>query len=345
MTTDALQPTLAHLVAGGALTREQAVGAFRIILAGEAPEPQIAALLALIQRNGVTVEALVGASAVMREHAAKVPASPDLGPIVDTCGTGGAQKTFNISTCAAVVAASCGDPSVIRVAKHGNRSRTGRGSAEILQSLGVNIDASPETQARCLDEVGICFSFAIRHHPAARHAAAPRAALGFPTIFNLLGPLTNPAGARRQVLGVFDRKYVEPVAGALLALGAERAMVLHSDDGLDELTTTDRTFIAHVEDGAVRTEVFDPAPLGLPRPSIEDLRARDLEEAAALFRSILTGEPGPARDMVALNAAATLVVAGAAPCIAEGLAAAQRAIDEGAAGRTLRALAELSQED
>ena len=340
-----MKSILAQLVAGEHLTQEQARSAFEIVLAGEADEAQIAALLALIQRNGVTTDALVGAARVMREHATTVPARDDLGPIVDTCGTGGAQKTFNISTCAAVVAASCGEPSTIRVAKHGNRSRTGRGSAEILERLGVNIDASPLTQARCLDEVGICFSFAIRHHPAARHAAGPRASLGFPTIFNLLGPLTNPAGAKRQVLGVFERRYVEPMAQALLALGAERAMVAHSNDGLDELTTTDKTFIAHVEGGAVRTEEFDPAPLGLPQPTIEDLRVRDLDDAAALFTAILEGEQGPARDMVVLNAAATLVVAGVAETIAEGVLTAQGAIDRGASKRTLEALCERSHSD
>jgi len=333
-----MKSIIAQLVAGAPLAREQARSAFEIVLVGDADDAQIAALLALIQRNGISAEALIGAAQAMRQHAARVPARDDLGPIVDTCGTGGAQKTFNISTCAAVVAASCGDPSTIRVAKHGNRSRTGRGSAEVIEQLGVNIDASPETQARCLDDAGICFSFAIRHHPAARHAAGPRAALGFPTIFNLLGPLTNPAGARRQVLGVFDAAYVDLMAEALLALGAERAMVLHSFDGLDELTTTDRTRIAHVEGGCVRAEEFDPAPLGLPRPSIDDLRARDLDDAVALFASILDGEKGPARDMVVLNAAATLVVAGVAATIAEGVTTAQEAIDRGASKRTLDAL-------
>ncbi len=337
-----MKSILAHLVAGNDLSEDQSRAAFEIVLKGDADDSQIAALLALIQRNGIRTPTLTGAARMMREHATMVSARNDLGPIVDTCGTGGAQKTFNISTCAAVVAASCGDPQTIRVAKHGNRSRTGRGSAEILEKLGVNLDASAETQARCLDEVGICFSFAIRHHPAAKHAAGPRAALGFPTIFNLLGPLTNPVGAKRQMLGVFDKQYVEPMAEALLALGAERAMVLHSNDGLDELTTTDITYIAHVENGAVRTEVFNPAPLGLPKPSIEDLRARDLEDAAALFTSILSGEPGAPRDIVVLNAAATLVVAGVAATIAEGVVTAQNAIDSGESMRTLAALCEQS---
>lgn len=333
-----MRSILTQLVAGNTLSEDQTRSAFEIVLAGDADDSQIAALLALIQRNGVTADALIGAARMMRHHAERVHSRDDLGPIVDTCGTGGAQKTFNISTCAAVVAASCGGPSIIRVAKHGNRSRTGRGSAEILERLGVNIDASPEIQSRCLDEVGICFSFAIRHHPAARHAAGPRAALGFPTIFNLLGPLTNPAGAKRQVLGVFDKRYVEPVAQALLALGANRAMVLHSNDGLDELTTTDKTYIAHVEDGAVRTEEFDPAPLGLPRPSLEDLRALDLDDAAALFTAILGGAPGPQRDIVVLNAAATLVVAGVSETFAQGVDIAQSAIDDGAPKQTLAAL-------
>jgi len=340
-----MKSTLEMLISGDRLTEDQAEAVFESVLTGAADEAQIAALLALIQRNGVEAPALIGAARVMRRHAAKVPAAEDLGPIVDTCGTGGTQKTFNVSTCAAVVAAGAGDPSTIRVAKHGNRSRTGRGSAEILQRLGVNIDASPETQARCLDETGICFSFAIRHHPAARHAAGARVSLGVPTIFNLLGPLTNPAGARRQVLGVFEERYVERVAQALLALGAERAMVAHSADGLDELSLSATTTIAHVENGAVRTETFDPAPLGLSRPCLDELRARDLDEAADLFTAILAGQPGPTRDMVVLNAAATLAVAGVATTIEQGVQRAQQSIDTAAARDTLNALCDRSQQD
>jgi anthranilate phosphoribosyltransferase len=257
----------------------------------------------------------------------------DADRLVDTCGTGGAAKTFNVSTSAAVVAAAAG----AKVAKHGNRSRTGRGSAEVLKALGVHVEASPETQAACLEEVGICFSFAPHHHPATKHVMPVRMALGVPTIFNLLGPLTNPAGARRQVLGVYDARFLLPMAGALRELGATKAMVVHADDGLDELSISAPTEIVHVSPDGLRTERLAPEDVGLARAPREAVVARDLEHAAQLARTIIDGsERGAARDMTLMSAAAALYVADIAPSLPEGVRLAAQAIDEGRAQRTLQ---------
>lgn len=337
-----MHEALAMLVSGHSLTREQSSDLFRSILSGQSEPEQIAAALALIQSRGVTTDELIGAATVMREHVTPVSIDDSLRPrLIDTCGTGGAAKTFNISTAAAIIAAAAGktdgDPRLL-VAKHGNRSRTGRGSAEVLKRLGINIDASPQQQAHCLQEAGICFCFAIHHHPAMRHAAAPRKALGFPTIFNLLGPLTNPAGARRQLLGVYDADRLEAVAHTLAALGTERAMVVRGDDGLDEITTTTTTTIAHVRNGVVEMESFDPRSVGIERSTLADLQADDLDEAASVIRSILSGDPGPKADIAVLNAAAALVVGGVAETMAEGVEKSREAIRRGSASRCLAAL-------
>jgi anthranilate phosphoribosyltransferase len=274
----------------------------------------------------------------MRAHVTRVPVAEAIrSTLVDTCGTGGAPKTFNVSTAAAIITAAAGQGR-LRVAKHGNRSRTGRGSAEVLQTMGVNVDASPEVQARCLDRAGVCFCFAIHHHPAMRHASGPRKALGFPTIFNLLGPLTNPADAPRQVLGVYDRSLVEPMAGALLALGASSAMVVHGLDGLDELTTTGSSIIGEVSGGSVRFTEFDPVSIGLPRVRLEDLVAPDLAASAAMVLDIVRGARTPGRDLALLNAAAALVVGGLAKSLREGVELAASAVDRGEAARTLERL-------
>ncbi len=333
---------LSILVSGEPLDRAQAGSLFRAILSGEADPAQIGAALSLIQSRGVTTEELIGAATVMREHVTPVPIDESLRPrLVDTCGTGGAPKTFNVSTAAAIIAAAAGEKRIL-VAKHGNRSRTGRGSAEVLKQLGINIDASPEQQARCLEEAGICFCFAIHHHPAMRHAAGPRKALGFPTVFNLLGPLTNPAGARRQLLGVYDGERLGPVAETLAALGTERAMVVRGDDGLDEITTTTTTTIAHVRGGAVEIEHFDPRSVGIERADLEDLQAGDLDEAAGVIRSILAGEPGPKADIAVLNAASALVVGGVVDTMAEGVAMGREVLADGAGLATLERLGESS---
>lgn len=331
---------LHQILAGGSFSESEAESAFELVLQGQVPDAQIAALLALIEARGATVDELAGAARVMRRHATPVPCS-ERGILLDTCGTGGAPKTFNISTIAALVTAAAGRGRV-RVAKHGNTSRSGRGSAELLSALGVKVDAAPNVQSRCLDRVNVCFCFAQQHHPAAKHAAPVRRSLGFPTIFNLLGPLTNPAGARHQLLGVYDAAALDKVAATLLRLGSVRAMIVRGEDGLDEITTTSLTHVAEVRDGQVHRHVIDPRSLGLAESSLDSLLARDLHHAVAIARSVLSGERGPCRDIVVLNAAAALVVAGCATTIHDALSLAAGAIDNSEAARTLTKLAEES---
>lgn len=346
---------LRELVQGRTLTEDQARQAFDAILEGRANESQVGALLALIARRGPTLDELVGAARAMRARATPIPTDglDPLGALVDTCGTGGAAKTFNISTAAAIVAAAARGRRRALVAKHGGRSRSGRGSAEVLGRLGVNIAASPATQRRCLEEAGVCFAFAVHHHPAMKFAAGPRKSLGFPTIFNVLGPLTNPAGAKRQLLGVYDRRLLALVAEALHRLGSERAMVVHALDGVDELSTTAPTLIRHVRPSEPRAaggsaasvdeETLDAAALNLPRATLADLQQdATLDAAAARIRSVLAGDRGPARDIVLLNAAGALVVAAAAADFPEALKLAADAIDSGNARRALNQLIELS---
>jgi len=335
------------LLEGRDLTEQQSESLFEALLTGSLDGAQIAGVLALMQAKGPSVDELIGAARVMRRHVTPVPfETPGGASLIDTCGTGGAPKTFNISTAAAILAASAeapsGRPRAI-VAKHGNRSRTGRGSAEVLAELGVNLDATPEQQAACLAEVGVCFSFAVRHHPAMKHAVGPRKSLGFPTIFNLLGPLTNPAGAKRQLIGVYAPHLGPLVAGALAGLGAERAIVAHGDDGLDELTTCDTTRLSHVEGGAVREESFDSVSIGVQRSTHEALRVGSATESAELIRRILSPEgAGPAGDIAHLNAAAALVVAQTAASLEEGFEMSRAAASSGRAGETLRALGAIS---
>ncbi|MFO0873715.1 MAG: anthranilate phosphoribosyltransferase [Phycisphaerales bacterium] len=231
---------LQRLIGGETLSTAEASAAFEAIMTGSAHHAEVGALLALLATRSPTVDELVGAAGVMRAHVDRVVATTPPERLLDTAGTGGAPKTFNVGTVAAIVAAAAGRTRGLAVAKHGNRSRTGRGSAEVLAALGVNIDSDRAAQARALDDVGVCFCFAIHHHPAAMHVMPVRRALGFPTIFNLLGPLTNPAGARRQLMVVYERRFVRPVADALARLGAVHAIVVHGGDGLDELSIEQR---------------------------------------------------------------------------------------------------------
>lgn len=345
---DSVEAALARLVSGGTLDEPASEFVFGRLLAGEMDGAQIGALLSLLQARGVTPDELTGAARVMRAKVERVPYEKPPGTVVvDTCGTGGAPKTFNVSTAAAfVVAGSTPEPGSgvdrVVVAKHGNRSRTGRGSAEVLARLGVNIDASPLTQARCLEEAGVCFCFAIHHHPAMKHAAPVRRSLGFPTVFNLLGPLTNPAGADRQLIGVYRPEFVGLVAETLRRLGTVHAIVAHSDDGLDELSVTAPTTLGIVQSGSVRTERVEPGALGLSTASVESLRARDEAHAADMVRGVLSGEPGPALDMVLLTAGAGLVVAGVVPTIADGIRLARESVASGRASLALQTLAEVS---
>ncbi|TVQ60695.1 MAG: anthranilate phosphoribosyltransferase [Phycisphaerales bacterium] len=334
-----MRDTLAQLLDARPLDEAHAQRVFESIFRGEADDAQIGALLALIAQRGPTIDELVGAARAMRAHLTPVPYTPpETDALIDTCGTGGAPKTFNVSTAAALVVAAAHGARRVRVAKHGNRSRTGRGSAEVLGALGVNVDAPPEAQARCLDEAGLCFCFAIHHHPATRSAAPARQALGFPTIFNLLGPLTNPARAPRQLLGVYALRYTEPLAHALSRLGAERAVVVHSDDGMDEVSTLAPTRLAETHAGAVRTGVIDPSLFNFAPATLDDLRARDVPHAAQIIRDVLEGARGPARDIVLLNAAVALTVADAAPDLPSAFALASDAVDTGAATAALERL-------
>ncbi len=331
---------LAQLLTGKPMDERQAQAAFAQVLAGDWNDAQIGAMLALIaaRPGGPTIDELVGGARVMRAHVTPVPRPSGIpGRLLDTCGTGGAPKAFNVSTIAAIVTVAAA-PGRVAIAKHGSTSRTGRGSAELMQALGVNVAASPETQARCLERLGLCFCFAIHHHPAMKHAAGARKALGFPTIFNLLGPLTNPAGAPRQLMGTYSRELSEKVAHTLARLGVEKAMVVSSHDGLDELTTTDTNIVHTVERGCVSTRVVDALHLGLARARFEDVAAGTLDDAVRIARSILAGERGPARDMAVLNVAGALVVADAASDLAEGVAMAADALDSGAAAAVLDAL-------
>jgi len=343
-----IHAALARIRSGEVLARTESNSVFESLLNGALDDAQIGALLMALAARGPSVAELAGAAAAMRAHVTPVAAPDEPGiRVIDTCGTGGAPKTFNVSTAAAIVAAACEpnpESGVARVvvAKHGNRSRTGRGSAEVLAALGVNVDASPDTQSACLHDAGVCFCFAIHHHPAMRYAAGPRRSLGFPTIFNLLGPLTNPAGASRQLIGVYAEPLVDLVAGALVELGAEQAMVVHAEDGLDELTVTAPTLVAHVENGTVRRETIRPDTLGLRSATIDEVRVESVEASAELIQRIIGGEEGPAADMVALTAAGALLVGGAAESWPDAVARARDAVASGRAQRTLAQLCERS---
>jgi anthranilate phosphoribosyltransferase len=329
---------LRALMAGESLGRDEARAAFGAIMDGQFSEAQIAGLLVALAVKGETIEELTGAAEAMRDHV--VPIDTGGLEVIDTCGTGGTGlSTFNISTAAALVAAGAG----VHVAKHGNRTVTrASGSANVLAALGVNIDAECETVGRCLAEAGVCFCFAVRHHPAMKYAAPVRKALGVRTIFNLLGPLTNPARARRQVMGVFDARLTASVARVLGLLGAEHALVVHADDGLDELSTTAPTTISRWSGGEVVTSVVRPEDFNIPRASMDDLLIDSAEASAAVIRQVLAGRPGAARDIVVLNTAAAIYVAGKAPGIAEAIAPAEASIDSGAAGRALAKLVKVS---
>jgi len=335
-------------VAGETLDEERTEALFDDLLAGRLDDARIGAVLAVLQHRGVQPKELLGAARVMRARVTPVPFEPGAHEaLIDTCGTGGAAKTFNISTAAAIVAAAASpapDSGIERVvvAKHGNRSRSGRGSAEVLAELGIDLDATPETQAACLRDVGVCFCFAIRHHPAMKFAAAPRKSLGIPTVFNLLGPLTNPARARRQMIGVYRPEYVDLVARTLADLGADSALVVHSADGMDELSTAGPNFAAWVDRGSVRTETIDGSAFGLTPAGPGELRAGDVSHAASLVRTSLDGSSAAHRDVVLLNAGASLVVAGAAGSIEMGIDRARAAVESGAAVRTLGRLAAAS---
>lgn len=332
---------LKHLVSGAPLDERRAEEVFGAILAGEMDAAQIGAILALISRRSPTVDELVGGARAMRRNVTPVHAPRNGAALVDTCGTGGAPKLFNVSTAGAIITAASA-PGRVMVAKHGSLSRTGRGSAEVLQALGVNIAAGPDVQTVCLEQIGVCFSFAVHHHPAMKHAAGPRKSLGFPTIFNLLGPITNPAGARRQLVGTYSRELSMKVAETLARLGVDRAMVVTSHDGLDELTTTNTNITHTIEHGQVITRVLDATALGFAPSRIEQLQVHSLEQAAQVVRDVVRGVASAALDVTLLNAGAALYVAGVCDSIADGIAMARAGVESGRAERTLAQLVELT---
>ncbi|MEM9589979.1 MAG: anthranilate phosphoribosyltransferase [Pseudomonadota bacterium] len=318
---------------GKTLTQRESALVFESIMSGEASEAQIGALLMGMHVRGETIDEIAGAAGVLRAKALSVKA-PD--GAIDTCGTGGdAKGTHNISTCSAFVVAGAGVP----VAKHGNRSISSRsGSADVLAALGVNLDCPPETIEACIAECGLGFMFAPAHHAAMRHVGKVRGELGVRTIFNLLGPLANPAATKYQVVGVFDAKWVEPIAHVLGRLGVKRAWVVHGLDGLDELTTTHISEVAVLDSGKVSTFRISARNAGLPDAKPKDLVGGDAEENAAHIRATLQGNPGPVRDVVLLNAAAALLVAGKANTLRDGVTLAAEAIDSGKAFKVLEAL-------
>lgn len=330
---------LTGLVAGADLTDGQAEGALAAIMRGEVREPVVAGFLTALAAKGETTDEIVGLASAMRRFATPVPVS---GPLVDTCGTGGDRAgTFNISTCAAVVAAAAG----ARVAKHGNRAASSAcGTADLLEAWGVHLDLSPEGVAHCIDATGIGFCFAQSFHPAMRHVMPARRSLGIRTAFNVLGPLTNPAGVEHQTIGVAHAGLAPRMAAALARLGAVRAFVIHGSDGLDELTTTGPSQVWEVVGGEVRSWTFDPADLGIARAAPGDLVGGDVATNRAIADGVLAGEAGPRRDIVELGAAAALLAVGVAATWEEGLATAAAAIESGRAAATRDALVAASQE-
>jgi len=327
-----LKPLLAHVAQGRSLSESEAEAAFDIIMSGDATPSQMGAFLMALRVRGETVDEITGAARIMRAKAIPIDAPPGT---IDTCGTGGdSSGSFNISTASALVVAGCGVP----VAKHGNRALSSKsGSADVLTALGVNIDADLAIVRQCLWEIGLGFLMAPRHHSATRHVAPTRVELGTRTIFNLLGPLSSPALARRQLVGVFAPEWVRPMAEVLGRLGAEHAWVVHGD-GLDELTTAGVTTVAAFEDGEVRTFEVVPEDFGLPRARLEDIRGGEPQHNADLMRNLLAGVGGPLRDVALLNSGAALLVAGRVTTVEAGIELAARSIDSGAAQRVLEEL-------
>lgn len=330
-----MQMALNRLIGGGDLSREQARNVMETIMSGEATAAQIAGVATALRMKGETMDEIAGFAEVMRAFSDRVATERD--GLLDTCGTGGSGiHKFNISTASAIIAASAG----VRVAKHGNRAMSGKaGSADVLEALGVNIHLTAAQAGDCLDSIGICFMFAQLFHPSMKYAAGPRRELGVRTIFNMLGPLTNPAGADRQLLGLYDRSRTSTVAAVLGELGLKRALVVSSHDGLDEISISDATQISELKDGEVHTFDIAPEDLGLARRSLGEVAGGDAAENAAIIRRIFRGEEkGAYRDIVLANAGACIYVGGLAESLQEGVRIAAETIDSGAAGGKLEAL-------
>jgi anthranilate phosphoribosyltransferase len=349
MTSPIITEAVRALVERRHLTRIEAAAAMEAIMSGAATDAQIAAFLTALRMKGETVEELIGFAQVMRQKAVRVRTrgeelaaltGTDREMLIDTCGTGGdAAGTFNVSTATAFVVAAAG----LKVAKHGNRSVSSLcGSADVVETLGISLELTPPKVARCIDEVGIGFLYAPLLHTAMKHVMAARREMGIRTVFNMLGPLTNPAAANAQVVGVYSAALTEPLARVLAELGTIRAFVVHGADGLDEVSNTGESRISEVREGVVRTFTVRPEDFGLSRATIADLQGGDRAQNAHIIGGILDGEPGPRRDIVLMNASAALVAGGKARDLKEGVELAARSIDTGAARATLESLVVLS---
>ena len=333
-----IQDVIQKLIGKEDLDRSTATAVMNQIMSGEATDAQIGAFLIALRCKGESVDEVAGFAEVMREKATKI--SGGSGPLVDTCGTGGdGSGTFNISTTVAFVAAGAG----LCVAKHGNRAMSSKcGSADVLQALGVNVEISPEKVGECLDAAGIGFLFAPMLHGAMKHAIGPRKEIGTRTVFNVLGPLTNPAGARRQLLGVFERPLTDKLAGVLRALGSERAFVVHGHDGLDEITITGPTTVTELANGELSTYEIEPKDVGFEPAPADDLRGGEADENAKILTAVLQGDAGPRKDVVVMNAAAAIAAGGLVDSITAGIALAEESISSGKALQSLEQLREVS---
>ena len=332
-----LKPLIAKAAAGTPLTRAEARDAFDVMMSGDATPSQIGGFLMALRVRGETVDEITGAVEIMREKMLRVTAPDD---VIDIVGTGGdASGSYNISTCAAFVAAGAG----LKVAKHGNRALSSRsGAADVLMALGVKIDVGPEKISECIAEAGLGFMFAPSHHSSMKHVGPSRVELGTRTIFNLLGPLSNPAGARRQVTGVFSKQWVEPLAHVLKNLGSEACWICHGEGGMDEIVPTGTTWISELKDGKITSFELTPEEAGLKRSSFDELKGGDATQNADALRHVLAGKPSAFRDAAVMTAAAALVVAGRESGLRQGVAAAQTAIDSGAAEKALSTLVKVS---
>ncbi|MFV9616275.1 MAG: anthranilate phosphoribosyltransferase [Gammaproteobacteria bacterium] len=316
------------------LTADEMSATMRLIMTGEATAAQVGGFLIGLRMKGETIDEIAAAAGVMRELASKVEV--DKKHLVDTCGTGGdASGSFNISTASAIVVAAAGG----KVAKHGNRSISSKsGSADVLETAGVNLEISPQQVAECVNEIGVGFMFAPLHHSAMKHAIGPRREMAVRTIFNVLGPLTNPAGAPNQVLGVFSKDLVEPLAHVLKRLGSEHVLVVHAEDGMDEISIATATYIAELNDGEVKTYSVQPEDFAMPRADLEQIRATDSAHSLEIIKSVFNNTDGPAKDIVCLNAGAAIYAAGLTGSLAEGVKKAQQVVASGAVAEKLEQL-------
>jgi anthranilate phosphoribosyltransferase len=334
---DDLKSIIGKVATGATLSRDEAASAFDSMMSGEATPSQMGGLLMALRVRGETVDEITGAVSAMRAKMLRVKAPADA---IDVVGTGGdGSGSVNVSTCASFIVAGTGVP----VAKHGNRALSSRsGAADVLSSLGVKIDIKPDHVGRCISEAGIGFMFAPSHHPSTKNVGPTRVELATRTIFNLLGPLSNPAGVKRQMVGVFSRQWVQPLAQVLKNLGSEKVWVVHGSDGLDEITLTGPTFVAALEDGDIRTFEVTPEEAGLARAGSDALKGGDADANAVALQSVLDGKPSPFRDVALLNAAAALIVAGRAKSLKEGVAMGTKSLDTGAAAARLKQLIAVS---